>query len=133
MLVMAPFGAFFLFFGLVAIALDPDNLTSWSAPFYLAPIFCGLFFLTPAMFAFLRKRAEPVAVGAQTAHNSRASETPQAQPLGRTTENMVMGLFGSIAFIMGVIGLLIVIVVVFVLSVILRWISENGLPFPSGF
>ena len=31
---MAPFGAFFLFFGPVAIALDPDNLTSWSAPFY---------------------------------------------------------------------------------------------------
>jgi hypothetical protein len=37
------------------------------------------------------------------------------------------------AVIMGVIALLFLIVVLYFFFIILGWISENGLPFPSGF
>ena len=132
MLVMAPFGALFLLIGLVAIAIDPDDLVSGWAPFYLAPVFCGLFFLTPAMFAFLRKQAEPAAVATHTTQRSRTSETPQAQPLGRSTENIVMGFFGSMFIIMAIASVLTVIAIVVLIFILLELLSQIGVDLWNG-
>ena len=63
---MAPFGVLFLLIGLGVIADDLDGPLSFANPFFLAPVFCGLFFLTPAMFAFLRKQDGRVNVNSHT-------------------------------------------------------------------
>lgn len=127
---MAPIGVVFLLMSLFIIADDLDDLESWIHPFFLAPAFCGLFFLTPAMFAFLRKQDGRVNVDSHT-HQTQQNASVPSQPVGRTAENVVMSIFGSMAVIMGVIALLLVIFVVYVFLFILGWISENGLPFPS--
>lgn len=127
---MAPIGVFFLLIGLFVIGDDPDDLESWINPFFLAPVFCGLFFLTPAMFAFLRNQDGRVNVNSHT-HQTHQNASVPSQPVDRTAENVVMSIFGSMAVIMGVIALLFVIFVVYVFLLIIGWISENGLPFPS--
>ena len=132
MLIMAPIGAIFLLIALFVIADDPDDLESWMNPFFLAPAFCGLFFLTPTMFAFLRYRDGRVNVDSHT-HQTQQNASMPSQPVDRTAENVVMSIFGSMAVIMGVIALLFLIVVLYFFFIILGWISENGLPFPSGF
>ena len=129
---MAPFGVLFLLIGLGVIADDLDGPLSFANPFFLAPVFCGLFFLTPAMFAFLRKQDGRVNVNSHT-HQTQQNASVPSQPVDRTAENVVMGFFGSMAVIMGVIVLLILIVVLYFISVALAWIGENGLPFPSGW
>lgn len=129
---MAPIGAIFLLIALFVIADDPDDLESWVNPFFLAPAFCGLFFLTPTMFAFLRYRDGRVNVDSHT-HQTQQNASMPSQPVDRTAENVVMSIFGSMAVIMGVIALLFLIVVLYFFFIILGWISENGLPFPSGF
>ena len=130
MLILAPIGVFFLLIGLFVIGDDPDDLESWIHPFFLAPVFCGLFFLTPAMFAFLRNQDGRVNVNSHT-HQTHQNASVPSQPVDRTAENVVMSIFGSMAVIMGVIALLFVIFVVYVFLLIIGWISENGLPFPS--
>lgn len=130
MLILAPIGVFFLLIGLFVIGDDPDDLESWINPFFLAPVFCGLFFLTPAMFAFLRNQDGRVNVNSHT-HQTHQNASVPSQPVDRTAENVVMSIFGSMAVIMGVIALLFVIFVVYVFLLIIGWISENGLPFPS--
>ena len=127
---MAPIGVVFLLIGLFVIGDDPDDLESWIHPFFLAPVFCGLFFLTPAMFAFLRNQDGRVNVNSHT-HQTHQNASVPSQPVDRTAENVVMSIFGSMAVIMGVIALLFVIFVVYVFLLIVGWISENGLPFPS--
>ena len=129
---MAPFGVLFLLIGLGVIADDLDGPLSFANPFFLAPVFCGLFFLTPAMFAFLRKQDGRVNVNSHT-HQTQQNARVPSQPVDRTAENVVMGFFGSMAVIMGVIVLLFLIVVLYFISVALAWIGENGLPFPSGW
>ena len=130
MLIMAPFGVLFLLIGLGVIADDLDGPLSFANPFFLAPVFCGLFFLTPAMFAFLRKQDGRVNVNSHT-HQTQQNARVPSQPVDRTAENVVMSIFGSMAVIMGVIALFFVIAVLFVFFFILSWISENGLPLPS--
>jgi len=132
MLIMVPIGAIFLLIALFVIADDPDDLESWVNPFFLAPAFCGLFFLTPTMFAFLRYRDGRVNVDSHT-HQTQQNASMPSQPVDRTAENVVMSIFGSMAVIMGVIALLFLIVVLYFFFIILGWISENGLPFPSGW
>ena len=132
MRIMTPVGVFFLLVSLFVISDDPDNLFSLVNPLFLAPVFCGLFFLTPAMFAILRKQDGRVNVNSHTPQTQQNARVP-SQPVDRTAENVVMGFFGSMAVIMGVIVLLILIVVLYFISVALAWIGENGLPFPSGW
>ena len=124
MLIMLPIGVFLLLIGLLVIADDPDDLQSWMNPFFLAPAFCGLFFLTPAMFAFLRKQDGSVNVNSYT-HQSQQNASMPSQPVDRTAENVVMSIFGSMAAIMGVIALLFLIVILYIAFFTLRWISEN--------
>lgn|GEM_PF-1614060 len=124
MLIMAPIGVVFLLISLFIIADDLDDLESWIHPFFLAPAFCGLFFLTPAMFAFLRNRDGRVNVDSHT-HQTQQNASMPSQPVDRTAENVVMSIFGSMAVIMGVIALLIVIVFLYLFFFILNWMSEN--------
>ena len=124
---MAPIGVVFLLIGLFVIGDDPDDLESWIHPFFLAPVFCGLFFLTPAMFAFLRNQDGRVNVNSHT-HQTHQNASVPSQPVDRTAENVVMSIFGSMAVIMGVIALLIVIVFLYLFFFVLNWMSENGFP-----
>ena len=107
---MAPIGVFFLLIGLIVIADDPDELQSWMNPFFLAPTFCGLFFLTPTMFAYLRYRDGRVNVDSHT-HQTQQNASIPSQPVDRTAENVVLSIFGSMAVIMGVIALLFLIAI----------------------
>lgn len=128
MLIMAPIGVFFLFIALFVIADDPDELQSWINPFFLAPAFCGLFFLTPTMFAYLRYRDGRVNVDSHT-HQTQQNASMPSQPVDRTAENVVLSIFGSMAVIMGVIALLFLIFILYVVFFTLNWMSENTLWF----
>ena len=109
--VMAAFGALFLFGGLLAVVLDFDNLASGWASFYLAPIFCGLFFLTPAVFAGLRKRRPPVDLSGAKHPTHSTTPVSATVPVNRTAENIVMSVFGSMFVLMAVVSISIVIVI----------------------
>lgn len=128
MLIMAPIGVFFLLIALFVIADDPDELQSWMNPFFLAPAFCGLFFLTPTMFAYLRYRDGRVNVDSHT-HQTQQNASMPSQPVDRTAENVVLSIFGSMAVIMGVIALLFLIFILYVVFFTLNWMSENTLWF----
>ena len=70
------------------IGIDSKRTTAASVAIVGVVVYLALVHLKPILMPlaiavllfFLIKRAEPVVVGAQTVHNSRASETPQAQP-----------------------------------------------------
>ena len=131
---MAPVGVMFLLLGFLLLIRfgDIDNLFSFMNPLFLAPFFCGLFFLTPAMFAYLRKQNDPVGLKAQSHHRLQGRGEPQA-PVDRRAENAVMRFFGSMAIIMGVVLVVFAIVALYVLVFVLTWIGENGLPVFSGW
>ena len=128
MLIMAPIGVVFLLIGLFVIGDDMDDLESWIHPFFLAPAFCGLFFLTPAMFAFLRKQDGRVNVNSHT-HQTQQNASVPSQPADRTAENVVMSIFGSMAVIMSVIALLFAIAFLFVFFFILSLLSGGSWSF----
>ena len=134
MLIMTPVGIMFLLLGFVLLNRfgDIDNLFSFINPLFLAPFFCGLFFLTPAMFAFLRKQNDPVGLNTQSHHHLQGRSETQP-PVDRRAENAVMGFFGSMAIIMGVILVVFVIVALYIVVFFLTWIGENGLPVFSGW
>jgi hypothetical protein len=122
---MTPLGVIFLLIGLFVISDDADNLFSFCSPFFLAPVFCGLFFLTPGMFALLRKQNGPVGLKTQF-HQHQPSATASSQPVDRTTEDFFMKIFGSMALITGVIGLLLLLVALFIIILFLVWLVANN-------
>jgi hypothetical protein len=125
MRLMTPLGVIFLLIGLFVISDDADNLFSFCSPFFLAPVFCGLFFLTPGMFALLRKQNGPVGLKTQF-HQHQPSATASSQPVDRTTEDFFMKIFGSMALITGVIGLLLLLVALFFIIFFLVWLVANN-------
>ena len=129
---MTSLGVIFLLLGFLLIVDDIDDWFSFINPFFLAPFFCGLFFLTPAMFAMIRKQKNAVGLKAQS-HQYQQERSESQPPVDRRVENTVMGIFGTMALIMAVIAVVFVIVVLYIAVYILTWISENGFPLFGGW
>ncbi len=124
---MAPFGALFLTFGLIAIVMDPEDLISGWAPFYLAPVFCGLFFLTPAFFVFLRSQSEPVSLNVHESQHQQATNASLPPAVNHSTEKVVMGIFGSMFAIMAILSISILVLIVVVFLAVIGGLSELGI------